>query len=222
MTEIFDINPTIKIEKEILDNKPIYKIENFYKNPFKVKELILSSNSLVHKFDQKPSYNQIYFDDRRAIIASEKINLVYKFLGKLCNQNPLDKFENYITANLFKLYTNPFNDYKNNYWWPHIDEGYTGILYLNHDSEYGTNLYKIINHDEEPQPPICNEHYSPWRKKNNYEIIKSIKPNFNKMVLFDANYFFHGVDICGKRYFKSEYRLNQVFFFKKNTFQVKY
>ena len=104
---------------------------------------------------------------------------------------------------------NDFNDYKNYVWWPHQDNGYNGIVYFS--DECGTNLYSTDTTDELPNAP---EHYNPWRLRENYKILKTLKPKYNRLVLFDGFKFPHGVDICSHRYYGEEYRKNQVFFFQ--------
>ena len=213
---MFEINQEIKIKKENLCDSFIYTIDNFYQSPEEVLNLFLSSESFVFKKNEKPSYNQLYFDDSRNIMHSEEIKQVYEFLSKICNQKPFVK-DTLVQTNLIRFYCNNFNNYQSNYWWPHEDVGYTGILYLNkNDEEYGTNLYEIINHEEEP-PKDIPEHFQPWRKKSNFKLIKTIKPKFNRMVLYDGHRFPHGMNICGDKYFGSDYRMNQVFFFKSHN-----
>lgn len=217
---MFEINQKIKIKKEKLGNSFIYIIDDFYQYPEKVLDFFLSKESNIHKEHDNPSYNQIYFDDRRHEIYTEEIIPAYKLLSKICNQKPSIDYT-CINTNLTRFYYDNFNDYKSNYWWPHRDLGYNGILYLNiDDEEYGTNLYQNLNYKEEP-PSKISEHFKPWRKKSNFKLIKPIKPKFNRMVLFDGYRFLHGMNICGDRYFGSEYRINQVFFFKKNNFEYR-
>ena len=104
-----------------------------------------------------------------------------------------------------------FNDYRNNYWYPHQDEGFNGIIYFNKDCECGTNLYENIS-DEESE----NEHFKPWRSREHYRFLKHIEPKYNKLVLFDGFKFLHGMNIINDRYFSKEYRKNQVFFFLRS------
>lgn len=215
---MFKINQVKEIRKEQIKNSFIYTIDNFYQDPEKILNYFLSTESRPHKENQKPSYNQIYFDDRRHRLNSEEIKPVYKFLSQICKQKPEDTN---INTNLIRFNSSDFNDYKSNYWWPHRDSGYTGIVYLNKDEEYGTNLYENISGKEEP-PRNCPEHFEPWRKKSNFKLIKSMKPKFNRMILFDGCYFIHGMNICGDRYFGDEYRMNQVFFFKPNHIVYEY
>ena len=176
--------------------------------------LFLNVDPIVWKENEKPSYNQIYFDDRRHSLKSQQIKKVYNFLSKICNQLHVGNDNDLILTNFTKFKNSNFNDYKNNYWWPHVDRGYNGILYLNKlDCESGTNLYKNLNPEKEP--PNEPEHYQPWRNKSNYELIYSIVPKYNRMVLFDGLKYPHGMNICNDDYFSNEYRMNQVFFFSK-------
>jgi hypothetical protein len=209
---MFDLSDNIIVNTEIFCDSIIYTIENFYKNPDEVVSYFWQYEPQFWKDWQKPSYNGIFFEDKRHSIHSKQIENVYYFLEQLCNQKPQTGY-NALYTNASRFYEDQFNNYSNNYWWPHIDSGYTGIVYLNkNDYECGTNLYEIINKEEEP--PNIPEHYMPWRNKNNFKLLKHIKPNYNKLVFFDGLKFVHGMNICNNRYFSTEYRFNQVFFYK--------
>jgi hypothetical protein len=79
------------------------------------------------------------------------------------------------------------------------------------DISSGTNLYENII----PEKHLDGfEHYIPWRSKTNYKLIKTILPKYNRLVLFDAKKFLHGMNICNDDYFENHYRFNQVFFFE--------
>lgn len=207
---IFEINQNVVVETQSLDNSIIYIIDDFYKHPEKVLNCFLSIPPKIHKKNQKPSHNQVYFDDRRHRLKSDEIFCVYQFLSSLCNQKPV-LGDDAVVTNFTRFKTSTFNDYKQNYWWPHIDEGYTGILYLSNDIESGTNLYNVLNYVKDFN---TNEHYMPWRSKENYQLLMSLESKFNRMVLFDALKFYHGMNICNQKYFSDEYRINQVFFFE--------
>lgn len=214
MTEenIFEINQNIVLEAQLLNDSKLYVIDDFYKHPEKVLNIFLSVPPKIHKRNQKSSYNQIYFDDRRHRLKSDKISHVYKFLGSLCDQKSV-LGDDAVVTNFTRFKTSAFNNYKQNYWWPHIDEGYTGILYLSNDTESGTNLYNVLNYTKDFND---NEHYKPWRNKEDYQILMSLESKFNRMVLFDALKFCHGMNICNQKYFSDEYRINQVFFFSES------
>jgi len=213
---MFEINEDIKIKKYLIEDSCIYIIDDFYKNPDENLNFILQFEPFFHKMDEYPSFNSIYFEDMRHSIQSKKISKVYEFLSKICNQNPSNGYDKILT-NFSRFKRNTFNDYAHNYWWPHLDSGYTGIIYLNKNDFYsGTNLYEIINSNEEP--PDCSEHNAPWRPKKNFELIHSINPQYNRMVLFDGYKFTHGMNICNNDYFSDEYRINQVLFFKDDNY----
>ena len=203
---MFRLNNRLQIKQETLQESVIYYIDNFYLHPEKVEEYIFDKDTPLHKIEQKPSYNNIHFEDRRLIKEDERLRSVVDFLSQICNQKP----ETYcIVTNMQRFSVNDFNDYKNYVWWPHQDNGYNGIVYFS--NECGTNLYSTDTTDELPNAP---EHYKPWRLRENYEILKTIEPKYNRLVLFDGFKFPHGVDICSHRYYGEEYRKNQVFFFQ--------
>jgi hypothetical protein len=208
---IFEINPDAITKNDVIQDSNIYIIDNFYKHPEKVLDFFLSHRLIIHKQNQKPSYNQVYFDDRRHRLKSPDIAPVYQFLGSLCNQKSV-LGDDALVTNFTRFRRCTFNNYTRNYWWPHIDEGYTGILYLSDDNISGTNLYKVLNYTEDFNQ---KEHSNPWRSKDDYEIIVSLEPKFNRMVLFDGLKFCHGMNICDHRYLSDEYRMNQVFFFEQ-------
>ena len=207
---MFEISKNNFIQMEIFQDSKIYTIDNFYQNPDSVLQYFLSVKPELWKVEQTPSYNSIYFEDRRHAIESDEITKIYEFLSFVCDRSPLHN--NLITTNAIIFKKKYFNDYKNNYWWPHLDQGYTGILYLNlNDCVSGTNLYENLKPNEEP--PNHPEHFVPWRSKDNWRLVKTLIPRYNRMVLFDGSKFWHGMNICNDDYFNESYRLNQAFFF---------
>jgi len=203
---MFKLNHRLQVKREILQESVIYYIDNFYLHPKEVEEYLFDPETPLHKIEQKPSYNNIHFEDRRLIKEDERLHSVVDFLSQICNQKPETHC---IVTNMQRFSDNDFNDYKNYVWWPHQDNGYNGIVYFS--DECGTNLYSTDTTDELPNAP---EHYKPWRLRENYEILKTIEPKYNRLVLFDGFKFPHGVDICSDRYYGEEYRKNQVFFFQ--------
>lgn len=213
---MFELNPYFSVKEEIFHDSKIFFIDDFYANPDEVKEYFLTKESRLNKFNQKPSFNNLHFEDRRHSIISENIVEVYKVLQSICNQKPL--CENLIITNLTRFKKVSFNDYENNYWWPHQDNGYNGIVYLNkNDSLSGTNLYQCFHLNELIERDTIFEHLEPWRDKEKYKLIKSIRPKYNQLVLFDGKKFLHGMNICNDDYFSQAYRLNQVFFFEEGA-----
>ena len=210
---MFELNENLKIEKELFEGTVIYTIDDFYKNPQKVENYLFGKPNEIplHKIYEKPSFNGVYFEDRRHD-SEDNLDLkkVYDFLSSLCGQGYEAPD---IVTNCSRFKKHEFNDYKNYYWWPHTDGGYNGIVYFNDDSEHGTCFYEELI--EKPDVP---EHYQPWGAKKDFIVIKTLEPKYNRFVFFDGYEFPHGMNICTDRYFGEEYRKNQVFFFDNPEF----
>ena len=211
---MFELNENLKIKKELFEGTVIYTIDDFYKNPKEVENYLFGKPNEIplHKIYEKPSFNGVYFEDRRHDDSIDNLDLkkVYDFLSSLCGQG----YETPdIVTNCSRFKKHEFNDYKNYYWWPHTDGGYNGIVYFNDDSEHGTCFYEELV--EKPDVP---EHYQPWGAKKDFIVIKTLEPKYNRFVFFDGYEFPHGMNICTDRYFGEEYRKNQVFFFDNPEF----
>jgi len=202
---MYELRDHLLIEEEVFQGSTIYSMDNFYRNPEEVEKYLFHSDVPLHKQKEKPSYNNIHFQDRRLCELNSELTRVIDLLSSICSQKP---FTYHTITNQTKFYKNNFNDYKNNYWWPHRDVGYNAIIYFN-DDDNGTNFY-----DEIIPKKKYNEHFKPWRPKEDLRVVKKIKSKYNKLVLFDGKKFLHGMDVNSDRYFYDEYRKNQVFFFK--------
>ena len=132
---------------------------------------------------------------------------VYEFLKNLCKQY---YGQPEVVTNVSKFYRDDFNNYKECIWWPHRDTGYNGIVYFS--DECGTNLYSPEYFDKSKRI-MTYEHNTPWIKKGEFKLLKTLEPKYNRLVFFDGLKFPHGMDICNDRFFDDEYRYNQVFFF---------
>ena len=211
---MFELNENLEIKKELFQGTVIYTIDDFYKNPKKVENYLFGEPNKIslHKIDEKPSFNNVYFEDRRHDDSIDNLDLknVYDFLSSLCGQGYEAPD---VVTNCTRFKRHQFNDYKNYYWWPHTDGGYNGIVYFNDDDKHGTCFYEELV--EKPDVP---EHYQPWGAKENFIVIKTLEPKYNRFVFFDGYEFPHGMNICTDRYFGEEYRKNQVFFFDDPEF----
>ena len=207
---LFEFNENLEIKKEIFEGTIIYTIDDFYKYPQEVENYLFGEPDKIplHKMNEKPSFNNVYFEDRRTKEYDYRLKKVYDFLSSLCGEI-YDHLE--ITTNCTRFKRHPFNDYKNCYWWPHTDDGYNGLVYFNHDSEHGTCFY-----EELVDPPDTPEHAQPWGAKKDFVVIKTLEPKYNRLVFFDGYEFSHGMNICTDRYFGEEYRKNQAFFFNNH------
>ena len=210
----FQLNDNLEIKEELFQGSIIYTIDNFYRYPQQLEKYLFRdiSNQPLHKVEEKPTYNGIYFEDRRYPRKDNfRLKKVYDFLSDLCKQE-YDCLD--VATNCIRFKRHEFNDYENCYWWPHTDSGYNGIVYFNDDNKNGTNFYNKLK----PIPDIENEHYAPWRSKDEIELIKHLEPKYNRLVFFDGWKFLHGMNISNDRYFGQEYRKNQVFFFDCEEF----
>ena len=194
---IFELN-NINVEVEYLNNSAIYTIDNFYKHPESVYEYIfekpyMEGRDCLWKLNEKPSYNGIHFEDRRFISFDEQVIDNYIFLSELINDMPF-KPEIYTNDTTFRDSdeSKDFNNFQDNYWWPHRDYGYTGIVYFTEVG--GTNLYSDETTDTKDNRYV-NEHHAPWRSKSDYEVLKTLESKYNRFVLFDGLKFLHGMDI---------------------------
>ena len=201
---IFSVNEELEIQVENFLDSKIITIENFLKYPEYVVEFLNNTQTPLWKINENNSHNGIFFDDRRHIIENNSIaQKIQKFAEG--QKNLYEK----VYSNYTSFYNNSFNDYKNNYWWPHRDSGHTAIIYLNHYTGSGTNLYDMVEQDN----IMCNEHEQPWRPKDRYRILKTLNCGFNKLVMFDAKKFLHGMAIEDETFFNQR-RINIAVFFK--------
>ena len=202
---MFEIN-----NKEITSFKVneslVYEIKDFYKYPDKVVDFINSTPARFHKEGQKPTHNGFFFEDKRHDFDMDELIEVYRFLSNICDQKPAD-IKSFRT-NIFKFLVPGFDRHQDHYWWPHIDLGYTGLVYLNKDRYPGTNLYRSTD-----SCPNGNEHFTPWISKNLFNVEFVLDADYNKLVLFDGLNTPHSMATTND-YFYDEYRINQVFFFE--------
>lgn len=205
---IFEINENLKVDVEYYKDTKIFYINNFYKRPNEIVHWMMKQPVSLWKSEQKPSFNGIYFFDYRHILNIKELYPVYEFVKKICVNAEYD--ETLFLTNITQFVKDKFNDYSNNYWWPHKDKGYTAIIYLNENESSGTNLYEQIEKDLEKK----KEHEDPWRNKKYWKLSKCLMSSFNRMIVFEADKIFHGASIEDDTFF-SEYRMNQVLFFDR-------
>ena len=188
-------------------------IDDFLWNPRGVMHMLMTLDPVAHK--RGVGYNGKYFKDMRHTLYSQDLIPVYRFLSKWSNQPPLCPTGRRISTNVFRIKDDPFHTPDTHYWWPHFDQGWTAILYLNEQDDTGTNLYRSLDPEEEKTKDKTEEHYEPWRLKEKYELIHTFEPKFNRLIMFDAEKHCHGQNIHSKSEFfrTNQARLNQVFFY---------
>ena len=221
---MFELNKNLEVKEESLMGSKIFTIDNFYKDPEEVSDCIFNREVPLWKTEESPSYNTLYFNERRLILKDDRIDGVYKFLSNLCSMGY--NFPKIVT-NMIRFSKNDFNDYKNCFWWPHLDLGWGGIVYFNKDEEdSGTNIFdpQVCETPEWEYRLKAPEHYLSWRPKENYSVLKTFKSKYNSLVFFDGSKFPHSMNIVNDRFFRDiplfsypqayweNYRCNQAFF----------
>ena len=237
MKNFFELNRDQTIEYGMINGESPYAyIDNFFKNPEEVIELLhhiapnfhkeggTSNNSMdngvVRPQDNDEdrsefkNYNGEYFADMRHEFYSDKILPAYEHLhhvlrGMGITQVPCDRRA--VISNCFVFKEHPFNTYKDSYWWPHRDAGYSVLVYLNKDDNTGTNVYECLAPDYEGED--VREHEQPWRPKAHYKLIHNLEPKYNRAVIFNGEKYHHGMNITDNRFAGSEVRMNLGFFF---------
>jgi hypothetical protein len=131
--------------------------------------------------------------------------LANKEIERICKQKTAQPGQ--VITNCIQFYNKDFNNYKNNYWGPHEDLGYTALIYLNNFDCPGTNIYNRLEEDVWETP----EHYDPWRPKDKFELVYTVESKFNRMVLFDGKLLTHGMAIDDDTFFFKT-RINQAVF----------
>ena len=148
--------------EELLGSK-IYTIENVYKNPDDVARYLFNRETAWHKVGEPWSLNAKKFEDRRLKIFDNQAAPLFWLVSKLSSQA---LHSDHIMTNVSRLLEDEYNDdYQNNHWWAHLDEGYNGIVYFNKDDKNnGTNLYNpsILLEDWFQRNMESYEHAAPW------------------------------------------------------------
>ena len=221
---MFEVNENLEVKQDYLLGSKIFTIDNFYKDPEEVSDYLFNREIPLWKIKESPSFNGLFFNERRLIEEDTRLENIYKFLSSLCGMGY--KFVDIVT-NMSRFCKDDFNDYENCFWWPHTDRGWNGIVYFNKDEENsGTNLYdpKVLQEEEWQISLSAPEHYSAWRPKEKYSILKTFKSKYNSLCLFDGSKFPHNMNITNDRFFRDiplfsypqvywdNYRCNQVFF----------
>ena len=219
---IWEINNISNIHEEDFEDSKVYWMDDFYKYPDLVFEYITRESPPLWKwgdgFDMEDTKNTKYFEDRRWDGEdAEGIHVPNDALSKIFNQTT--KTVNEVVTNHTRFFLDEesvkYNDYKNNYWWPHRDTGYNALVYLNKSEDgtsYGTNLYRLC--DDFWDRKKGTEHGNPWTSRHTGDCkrIASFKSKYNRLVAFDGYKYEHGMAIDDDRWFH-ETRVNQVMFF---------
>lgn len=208
--DIFKTHDLSGIKIENFRGGKIYSMDQFYLHPEKVIEYIDTYEPLLWKKEQQPTLNGIRFFDMRHRIPCPEITELQNKLSKIVGQKPLNP--GLLTTNQCRFIKDEFNDFKNNFWWPHLDDGYTALIYLNQESYPGTNIYDPIADDDMDG---VTEHSEPWRSRQKWKLVRNFESKFNRLIIFKAHELFHGMAVENELFFGENWRLNQVIFFNE-------
>lgn len=216
----FEINNRNYTTYEV-NGTTVYEIQDFYKYPDKVVDFIFNIKPSWHKEDQigESSLNGRKFRDVRHYAEIKGLHLATEFISEICGQQPTNS-PNKLITNSFDMLDPEFDLHEDYYWWPHVDDGYTSLVYLNTFPGPGTNMYshKIYDspekykHIEDLLWSNTNEHEEPWQPKSDWKLNHTIQAEYNKLVLFDGYNNVHSMSIESDVY-QNRTRLNQVTFF---------
>ena len=208
---MFNINQRVDIP---VGDEVAHVFLNFYKHPSVIYEQLLNSQLNLHQANQgvalgnKNTFNGKHFLDCRHSGHSDRLTNMIQYFENFTKQKCTHFDENIIT-NMQKWFANDLNNYKENYWWPHYDQGYTLLIYLNNDNgDNGLNLYE----GEAKYLTEVHEHIAPWRPKKNFKLLRHIDTPFNTAILFNAKKLLHGCAINNDKNF-NQFRLSQAVFF---------
>lgn len=203
-----------------------YQIDNFYSHPEFIFNQILSAEDfgLLGSENGAPpreSLNGVKFiDSRHRKVVPElrsKIDVLELHVGNIKYTTNSKETSPVLLTNHMQWLDDEYNDFENNYWWPHYDNDWTCIIYLNYEKVNGTNIYKAVGDYREKVQSKQVEQANPWHSKEHFELIDYLEPSFNRAYLFQAGSLLHGAAINDKTYFNTNelFRLNQVMFFNE-------
>ena len=219
---MWEINKEAEVQILELEGSKIYQIDNVFENPETLFRWLFNRPTFPVQGDPWSRNLTHYYKARYKDFHDEAAPIV-TVAQHLCKQNV--GFHGGFSTNVESWLFSDYNTYKTHYWFPHIDNGYNCIVYF-HDTN-GTNLYNPKLKDEEWFQKLMREvpkGKQPWIPKKNVELLHELKPAWNRMVLFDGNYFPHNTAVNDETFFSKnlrgsarEKRCNLCFFFYPKT-----
>jgi hypothetical protein len=198
----------INFKVETVLGTQVFVMDDFFKYPSSIVSVLEETEPVIWSTPKsQPSNNGIYFHDRGHRILGEVVNDFCSKVKKDLNKTSM-LYENELRTNCFRMVDHQFNDYKNNYWYPHYDVGWSCIVYLNSFEGPATNFYEAKEKLE-----FAEEFVNPWVDKQKVWLNAYVENKFNRLVFFNAKEILHGMSITDDKFFHME-RKNIVIFFK--------
>lgn len=209
----------MQIKKLDIAGTPGWQFDDFYDDPVYILNLIASTPPNPSGVNHSSSNGQYYSDMRHQVgplkYLEPYISVIEETHGDIKN----DSVEPAIFTNFMHWQKHDWNDYKNNYWYPHYDTAWTFILYLNPtEPNNGTNIYRDKDDYFNKVQSRVFEHDKPWQGREHYEVVDYLEPVFNRGYLFNSGILLHGAAIEDETYFENMFRLNQVIFFNEKLY----
>ena len=207
---MFELNENLDIQQEVFQDTVIYTIDNFFKDPHKILDFMKTAPHTVWKGFENPKFNGIHYKYVKIFHHSVEIQPVIDLMMPFFQKGEI-QHKGFVLSD-FYLRDPVNNDYKNNYFWPHKDFGFTGVVFLNEYDGPGTNMYhenSMVIRD----PSIVPKSLDPWQSKENYTLEKVLMSKFNRCIFFDAFKFYHNIAVDDDAWF-NEHRYNVVIHFK--------
>ena len=200
-----------------------FQIDNFYDNVGFIMDILLSgpTNQVI---TEHPMHGTEFFDLRH----HRKEPALKKYTDQVVGLLNDTSFEVYkedgvdvLDTNFMRWKKSDWNNYEENFWFPHLDNGWVCLVYLNEAESNGTNIYKDkYGKIYEYGGRVTQEDRDPWKRKSDFELVDYLAPKFNRGFLFDASKVPHGAAVNDETYFYAEeekdygkHRLNQALFF---------
>ena len=224
LAKMWKLNHDTKVTITNLKGSKIYTIDNVFAEPQKLERFLFNRQTAQVESKEPFLLNGIEYLKCRYHDFVDKAAPIVWLASKLCNQQP--SFFGSFKTNCDIWLNGDYNNWKDNYWFPHIDHGYNCIIYFNKDDyTNGTNLYDPSVKEEEWFKTLMTKvptGQQPWIPRNKFKLLKTLKPKYNRMVLFDGAHFPHSPAIVNDKYFvdslddvlnRTQFRSNLCFFF---------
>lgn len=203
---MWKLNMEAEVKTIELHGSKIWIIDDVLEEPDLLARFLFARTTAPLQGSPWESNQKLYFKGRYFDFADKAAPIVW-LAQNLCKQT-IDFYGGFKT-NVEGWLDCEDNDYKNYYWFPHIDNGYNCILYLNDngDTENGTNLYHPKHTQEQWFKDIMDNPRGsdPWISKEKFELVHHLEPKYNRLVLFDGNKFPHGSAVNNKQYFYTDH-----------------